>query len=212
MEEACNALKDRFVVAITQNLPPISEDVTEAWINNPEGLKKVLAAVLCPPQKKKTFKIWKTIMLGTGPIFEEEFCYVLSGSGIKIEEWARKILCSKSFKVTLKETEVDLVNIATFELGFKKHATLAEIYRRAKDRGLELCPAEVGPQLARQYEGQYEGEWILIAMDPVPLPGGILEIFSVKKDNSRTILCAYGGQPETLWRPEQQWVFVKPRK
>ncbi|TFG35468.1 MAG: hypothetical protein E4H47_01410 [Parcubacteria group bacterium] len=202
----------KFIAVVAQNLPGLSSDGMQHWIENPAGLKIVLSAVLCPAKKEKTFEKWKTIRLGTGHICKEELYSVLSGSGIKIEEWARKIIRSKSFKVTTREAEVDLVNVATFELGFKKHTSLAEIYRRAKDLGLELCPAEVGPQLTLQYEGQYEGEWIIIAMDPVLLPDGTLELFSVKKDNSKMMLCAHGGQPHRSWEPEQQWVFVKPRK
>ncbi|MCX6761015.1 MAG: hypothetical protein NTZ84_02860 [Candidatus Nealsonbacteria bacterium] len=161
---------------------------------------------------KKTFEKWITIELGTGSKDADYFPRVFSDCGIKIDQYARKILDTRAFTVADEEREVDLVNIATFELGFKKPASRGEIYERVKHLGLGLCPAEVGPQMARQYQGRYEGEWIVVGMEPILLPDGILEIFSVKYDNYKTMLCAHGGKPEELWNPEQQWLFELPRK
>jgi len=47
------------------------------------------------------------------------------------------------------------------------------IYAAAKERGLELCPAEVGPQLRLQYQDQLD-EWLVIGMEPILGPDGTL--------------------------------------
>ena len=129
-----------------------------------------------------------------------------------MRNWARKTLSHEAFIVSKEKKELDLVNIATFELGFKGCAQRDEIYKRAKDLGLELCPIEVGPQLVLQYGGRYIGEWLLIATEPVLFPDGTQEILSVMRDEYNMVLCAHGGQPEHFWHPEQQWVFILPRK
>ena len=53
------------------------------------------------------------------------------------------------------------------QLGFPNGATLKEIYAKAKDLGLELCPAEVGPLLRLNYPDQPNGEYLRIAMETI---------------------------------------------
>lgn len=202
----------KFIAVVAQNMPDLSGQAMQAWIENPSGLKRVLTSVLCPAKKKKIFEKIITIKIGTGFKKAHDFNRVFSRRGIKVEQWAQKILESKDFTAADEKREVDLVNVAAFELGLSKLATREEIYSRARKLGLELCPAEVGPQMALQYKGRYEGEWIIVAMNPILLPDGILELFSVKYDNLKMILCAHGGKPEELWNPEQRWLFVLPRK
>lgn len=60
----------------------------------------------------------------------------------------------------LKETEFSknkeiysLVRFSVASLGFPSGATTDEIWQKAKEIGLELCPAEVGPHLRLKYNG-----------------------------------------------------------
>lgn len=202
----------KFIAVLTQNIPDLSGQAMQSWIENPKGLKIILTSVLCPTNKKEAFEKLITIKLGTGPKNAYEFFSAFLNQGIKMRHWARKILNHKDFIVSREKKELDLVSIATFKLGFKVCARRGEIYKRAKDLGLELCPIEVGAQLVLQYGGQYVGEWIAVAMEPVIFPDGTQEILSVIRDEHNMALCAHGGQPEHLWHPQQQWVFVLPRK
>lgn len=83
-------------------------------------------------------------------------------------ELARKALKEKNIYLTgrvkkdiLYKTEFsqksqtyELVRFTVEQLGFPNGATTDEVYKRAEDLGLELCPAEVGPHLRLQYSGK----------------------------------------------------------
>ena len=81
---------------------------------------------------------------------------------------AAELIGRPAFTLSKTRTEVTLVVLSVSELGFKDEgATMKEIYARAQQLGLELCPAEVGPQLRLQYLDQPLGEFLHIAMKPI---------------------------------------------
>ncbi len=127
------------------------------------------------PWDIRNWQVWKTILLGTGPKTADDFRKALKKGRHEIGNWGNDILGKPAFKVSETKIEVDLVRATVGELGFKNGATNAEIFERAKELGLELCPNEVGPQLRLQYEDQPTGEWLLIAMEPILDSGGSLD-------------------------------------
>jgi len=42
----------KFIAVLVQNLPNLSGEAMQNWIENPLGLRRVLVAVLCPTIKK----------------------------------------------------------------------------------------------------------------------------------------------------------------
>jgi hypothetical protein len=50
------------------------------------------------------------------------------------------------------KTDVELAVLSAAELGVESdESSLSDVYERARQAGLELCPAEVGPQLRLDY-------------------------------------------------------------
>ena len=88
-------------------------------------------------------------------------------------------------------------------------ATLADIHNRAKELGLELCPAEVGPQLRLQYADQPRGEWLLIAMEPITDSVGDPRIFDVELGDFGRWLDGLCGDPDGFWFGSGRFVFVR---
>ncbi len=174
----------KFLAVVGENMPELSGDVMQGWIQNPKGVQKVLKEAFCPPEATPKFKIWKTIKLGTGLKTADDFCEALKDDGFNIGDWANDILGKPAFKTATEEIEVDLVKVTVTELGFKKGARRDQIYKRVKELGLELCPPEVGPQLRLQYQDQPNGEWALIGMEPIADSGGNLHVFYVKRNDS----------------------------
>lgn len=114
---------------------------------------------------KPEFKTWKTIKLGTGLRTVDDF----KNAGMKIRDGEMvsvDMLNNPDFRVADNENEIDLVVVTVAELGFSASTDVKEICIRAKELGLLLCPAEVGPQLQLQYADQTE-RFLQIAMEPI---------------------------------------------
>lgn len=152
------------------------------------------------------WKTWRKIKLGTGPKNANEFRQALSN----ISDWANDIIGRPGFIVSPIETEyIELVNVSAAELGFKDGATRADIYRRAQELGLDICPNEVGPQLRLQYRDQPNNERLLVAMEPVADAGGHPSIFNVRCDSDKKVLDADYGQPDYSWPARRRWIFQR---
>ena len=177
-----------------------------------DGVRRFLAGELVVKETERQLKVWKTIKLGTGLKTADDFRRALKDDGFNISDWASDILGKPAFKAADEDTEVDLVKVTVAELGFKNGARHNQIYERAKELGLGLCPPEVGPQLRLQYQDQPNGEWILVAMEPIVDSDGYPYVFSVKHHDSGLWLSSRWGDPDDFWYPGHRWVFCRPCK
>jgi len=177
-----------------------------------DGVRRFLAGELVVRPADRNWPTWKTIKLGTGFKNAADFRKALKDCGMRIGDWGNDILGKPEFTVVAGETEVDLVKVTVAELGFKDGARRDQIYDRAKELGLELCPPEVGPQLRLQYKDQPNGEWILIGMEPIRRSGGGLNVFDVAHFDVGIWLRGGYGDPDDVWGAGDRWVFVRPRK
>lgn len=200
----------KFGATVLENLPELSRGVKQGWIQNPKALQKALRDALCPPGAIPEFKVWRTIRLGDGKTVAD-FRNDLRRGNLRLGTWASDIIEKPAFTTATEETEVDvdLVRVTVAELGFKKDARRHQIYERAKELGLELCPAEVGPQLRLQYQDQPNREQILIGMEPFIVLDGSPRAFGVERLDSELWLSAYYGSPGRVWDADSQWVFVR---
>lgn len=162
---------------------------------------------LCPSVTE--FKVWKTIRLGTGLETAEDFRESLEINGMKIGNWASDILGKPEFTVATKETKVNLVVVTVEQLGFKNGATREQIYTRAKELGLELCPPEVGPQLRLQYKDQPINERLVIATEPICGSDGYFKLFGVECDCGGLWLGNGFGSSAGVWGVDCRFVFVR---
>jgi hypothetical protein len=161
------------------------------------------------PFYQKVFPTWKTIKLGCGLQTADDFRKKVMEVGMKIGDWANDILGNPAFTATTSETEVELVIASVAELGFKDGATRKDIYVRAQEFGLDLCPPEVGPQLRLQYTDQPKGEWLVIAMEPITDSDGDLNLFRVAHGGGGPWLDAHGGHPGRFWVGDGRLVFLR---
>jgi len=151
--------------------------------------------------------IWKTIQLGLHQS-ADEYRKAIKSSGMRISDYVNDLLNNPAFTVMLKKCEVKLVMLTVAELGFPNGATSQEIYDKAKKRGSDLCPAEVGPALRLAYEDQPNGEWVIVAMEPITDSDGFLGVFGVGHDGDGRWLRTLYGSPGARWGPGDRWVFL----
>ncbi len=174
-----------------------------------EGVSRFLRGELEVKVTERFFLVWKTLRLGTGLRTAADFRSALQANGHRIGDWANDILGKRAFTTSKTDMEVDLVSATVSELGFGNGATRENIYKRALELGLKLCPSEVGPQLRLQYQDQPLSEWLLIAMEPISASDGYLKVFSVARDDDGSWLLSYYAYPDRVWNGSYRWVFVR---
>lgn len=152
---------------------------------------------------------WKTIKLGTYKSVSE-IREALKTKGFRTSEWGDVAL--GQIVLSPAETEIELVTATVEQLGFKDAAVYGTIMNRIQELGFSLCPPEVGPELRLQYPDQPEGEWLLIAMNPIAGSDGTHRVFNVvANDGSRWLLGGFGSTSR-WWHRGARWVFVRGKK
>ena len=156
--------------------------------------------------------VWKRVTLGTykGVNGLRE---ALDAARMRVGDSADEILGRPAFPYSKTKSDLDLVVVTAADLGFPPGSTpVAEIYRRAMQLGLELCPAEVGPQLRLQYPNQPLGEFLHIAMQPVATWRGELVDLTVANGGAGLLLLGGDGGGDLKLHSSVKFVFVRPAR
>ncbi len=98
---------------------------------------------------------------------KDELVAELKAKGMNIYENAQDMLDSPKFTTQPNPEQIDLVRLKVQDLGLPKGATTDQIYAKAEEFGLELCPAEVGPHQRLKDQDQSLGDWYRIAMKQI---------------------------------------------
>jgi len=110
--------------------------------------------------------------------------------------------------VTLRRSEkIDLVRLTVGGLGFTDNPTTDQLYQKAQELGLELCPPEVGPELRLKYQDQPLYEWTYIGMKQIADSGGDPHVFSLARYGDGLWLYGYWTDPDPLWTLASEFVF-----
>jgi uncharacterized protein YlaN (UPF0358 family) len=156
------------------------------------------------PCGEKRFPIWKVIELGS--MAANELKEALRDNKFGTTGIASEIM--DRIHISGVGTIIELVKVALEELLLGNDPTREQVYDRAKEWGLNLVPAEVGPQLRLQYPDQPDGEELFIGMVPMCARDGNDYIFLVERDGESPgsrLLFGYRGDPGG---PDVRWVFT----
>lgn len=126
----------------------------------------------------------------------------LKEKAIYLSDYGKDLLYKTEFSKSKESYQ--LVRFTVGELGFPSGATTDEIYAKAKTLGMDLCPAEVGPQLRLSYSG---GEWMLIAMKQILGRDGRPRAFRLSSDGDGLRLLGNSASPDYRWGADSSFVF-----
>jgi hypothetical protein len=199
----------QFVATIVSNLPDMPAEKMQEWIENPKELQKALKESLLPfpPVIPRELEVWKSIKIG-GFSNVNEVREAIKKAGMNINNPADLLL--EKIPLAKEQSTIKLVCLSMKDLGFNEDgAKNEEIFNRAKEMGLELCPAEVGPQLRLQYKDQPNEEFIMIAMEPIAVSNSF-SLFFIMNGGTDLWLASHIGQLNSFWTRFSRFVFVIP--
>ena len=90
---------------------------------------------------------------------------------------------------------------------FSRSATTDQIYARAQELGLELCPPDTGPNYRLKYQDQPMNEWIYIGMKQITARDGRPRVFGLGHGDGGLWLDSAWAKPGNGWYPVDKFVF-----
>ena len=150
---------------------------------------------------KTKFPIWRSVVIENKPDL----------NGINISFYVNDMI--EKIPYPVKRQKIDLVKVTVGELGFTKgYSTTSEIYTKAHELGLALCPPQVGLQLREDYREQSQEEWISIGMEPITDSRVGPRVFGLRRGGDRLWLYGPWAGPDSWWYLDSEFVFVSTSK
>ena len=190
------------------HLPPCARVVTV----DPQGrIVAPVAALASAPSAAAQPPVWRTITIGTHK-GANGYRDALDAAHMGIGDAADEILGRPAFAYARAAAEFDLVRLSVAQLGFTdEKVSLADVYKRARQMGLALCPGEVAPMLRLAYRDQPLGEFLYVAMAPVATYGGAPTILALANAGTGPLLLGTDGDASFMAPRSWRFVFVAPR-
>ncbi len=154
------------------------------------------------------FPIWKTVTIGAlrRPNVAQDR---LKEAGINVDHVGVQTL----WRVPYLEfpATLNLVVVTVEELGLRDGTITFHVYKRAKSYGLDLCPAEVAPQLWLSYPDLLQpGESVQVAMTAIVTSDNFQTLFRLDHDDKGRYLNGRWGTLEKAQKTYYRFVFVRP--
>jgi hypothetical protein len=139
---------------------------------------------------------------------KEQLISEMEAQGINISDYAKSMMDNPDFITGTNPEEAKLVRLTVADLGFKTSATTDQIYERAQALGLELCPADTGPNYRLQYKDQPLGEWVRIGMKQISDSVGVYPlVFDLVRHDDVLWLSRDWALPGNAWYPDIEFAF-----
>ena len=139
---------------------------------------------------------------------KEQLQQELQSANIQTSSYADDLLNSPEFEPLTEVEDSVLVRLTVGDLGFPQGATTEEIYQRAQELGLELCPPETGPELRLKADTEQRfGEYMNIAMKPIADSDGYPYVFYLNRRTGGQWLGARSAKTSDRWNAGDPFVF-----
>lgn len=209
----------------------LREGFAERVINDPAYRNRLVAAELeefsCVkgwPLEFREFPTWHTVQVGVKKTLrmyvEAAWAAYKSSERFRFNIYTQKV-CEK-VKFEKEPRELALVKVSLRDLGFTKNhlmvngeekwITHKEVFQRARELGLGLCPPDVGLALLVQPPLLEEGWWASLGMEPI-IDRGAKNIFALgverdRYDRDRHVPFLDVSGPAIV-DPDDAWIFIQ---
>ncbi|MFF3024493.1 helicase [Gottfriedia sp. NPDC057948] len=147
----------------------------------------------------------------------------LQQASISINEYGEMLLKDDHFTVSNTKYSLQTVELTVGNLGFLEGATTPQIYQKAKELNLELCPLELGPYIRLSYLDQPEGFFIGNSKKQYQAPSGSITIasealsededfpkgFYIRRINGVLWLRGYRADHLHVWNNDDHFIFCQ---
>lgn len=160
-----------------------------------------------------------------GGLTKSQLIQKLQQCSILINEYGERLLADDKFTTSETKYSILTVELTVEALGFPDGADLAQIFKKASELGLELCPLELGPHLRMQYLDQPEGYSghplqrqkapsgsITIASEILTEDDDFPKGFYLRRINGELWLRGYRADHLYIWNPGDHFIFCKTRR
>ncbi|SHR48748.1 Uncharacterised protein [Mycobacteroides abscessus subsp. abscessus] len=157
-----------------------------------------------------------------GGLSKGELIEKLKQSSIMMNEYGKRLFVSDRFTTSETKYSLETVELTVGNLGFLEGATTNQIYKRASELGLGLCPVELGPHLRLAYHDQPEGGLgnplqkqqapsgsITIASEILTEEDDFPKGFYLRRINGVLWLRGYFADHLHVWNADDHFIFSK---
>ncbi|MFJ7183911.1 helicase [Lysinibacillus xylanilyticus] len=157
-----------------------------------------------------------------GGLTKSQLVQKLQQYSILMNEYGKKLITDDKFTTSDKKYSLKTVELTVGDLGFPDGANTEQIFKRAEELGLKLCPLELGPHLRMEYLDQTEGSSsnslqkqqapsgsITIASEILTEDDNFPKGFYLRRINGVLWLRGYCADHLHVWNPNDHFIFCK---
>lgn len=201
-----------FVATVVRSLPEPPEDVKQGWIENPQGLAKVLREVLCPSKWHEKDGVIYFTVVSDGTTGEEWITW-LETNGFRASKYAKSVLLSPDFVPTTGVAyQVAVLKGKSFS---DKDRVTSMIRAEAASRSWNKPPAELACLIRKKFSDEDLKAmglwWIVTFHEPIKDSDGRLSLLAASRRGDGRWLDACYDCPDCRWGAFGGFAFVVPQ-
>lgn len=160
-----------------------------------------------------------------GGLTKSQLIQKLQQSSILMNEYGERLLADDKFSTSDTKYSLQTVELTVRDLGFPDGANTTQVFKRASDLGLELCPLELGAYLRLEYLDQPEGNSgnplqrhqapsgsITIASEIITEEDDFPKGFYLRRINGVLWLRGYHADHLHVWNQDDHFIFCKQKR
>lgn len=202
----------KFCARVLENLPEMTADVKQGWIENPRGLAKVLREGLCPSKWYEKDKVIHFSATSNG-LAAKEWIVHFEKKGYPLSDDAKRVLLSPQFVPTRGVTTQGVV--LKGELFTDNNRITRKIRATAAERTLTAPSIEFGCLVRDMFtndEIRALGlKWLVTFHEPVII-GGSPRVLATTSFGGGERLATGWASPGYEWDRDRGFVFAVPQE